>query len=56
MEAAGGQPVLIAPDAGTVQAFDHLDKADTFEATLTAASADADDFHRRYANRVDGGP
>jgi deglycase len=27
---AGGIPELIAPVAGTVQAFDHLDKADTF--------------------------
>jgi protease I len=36
--------VLIAPEKGTVQAFDHLDKAATFDATLTTADADAADF------------
>jgi protease I len=30
IEAAGGQPVLLATEAGEVQAFNHLDKADTF--------------------------
>lgn len=28
---AGWQPRLLAPEAGTVQAFNHLDPADTFE-------------------------
>jgi protease I len=31
VENAGAQPVLVAPETGKVQAFDHLDKADTFE-------------------------
>ncbi|MDW3216580.1 MAG: type 1 glutamine amidotransferase domain-containing protein [Ilumatobacteraceae bacterium] len=41
---AGGTPALIAPKPGKVQAFDHLDKADTFEATIAANDADAGDF------------
>jgi protease I len=41
---AGGQPVLIAPETGEVQAFEHLDKADTFEATVAASDANADDY------------
>jgi protease I len=41
---AGGEPVLIAPDAGEVQAFEHLDKADTFEAAAAVAEADPDDY------------
>lgn len=44
VEDAGGTPVLVAPDAGDVQAFDHLDKADVFEATMSAADADASDY------------
>jgi protease I len=41
---AGGTPVLVAPQAGKVQAFNHLDKADTFEASISAGDADAGDF------------
>jgi protease I len=41
---AGATPVLIAPDAGDVQAFDHLTAADTFEATVATADADPDDY------------
>ncbi len=41
---AGGQPVLLSPEAGSVQAFNHLDKADTFAVDLTVAEADLDDF------------
>ena len=44
VEEAGGEPELIAPDADTVQAFKHLDKADTFEATVAVADASADDY------------
>ena len=44
VESAGGTPRLVAPKSGTVQAFNHLDKADTFDVDVTAASADADDF------------
>ncbi len=41
---AGGEPELLAPDAGTVQGFEHLDKGDKFEATKAVADADADDY------------
>ena len=41
---AGGEPVLIAPETGAVQAFEHLDKGDTFEATVSASDASADDY------------
>lgn len=40
----GGTAVLVAPEAGTVQAFDHLDRADTFEATLSARGSDVGAF------------
>lgn len=44
IERAGGRPVLIAPKQGEVQAFDHLDKAETFQATVAASDADAGDY------------
>ena len=44
VEEAGGQPVLLAPKAGSAQAMNHLDKADSFEVDLTVAAADVDDF------------
>ncbi len=44
VERAGGQPVLIAPKAGTTQAMNHMDKADTFPVDRTTGEADADDF------------
>jgi protease I len=40
---AGGQPVLVSTQSGEVQAFNHLDKADTF-AVDTTADAGADGF------------
>ena len=44
VEQAGGTPELISLEPGTVQAFNHLDKGDTFAVDHTAADADA----RRY--------
>jgi protease I len=44
VEAEGGRPVLVAPEAGDVQAFDHLDKADRFRVDVTVAEADPDRF------------
>jgi protease I len=44
VEQAGGEPVLIAPEKGEVQAFNHLDKADTFDATAAVDDAGADDY------------
>jgi protease I len=37
---AGGQPELVSLEEGTVQAFNHLDKADTFPVDRTVADAD----------------
>ncbi len=44
VEQAGGRPVLLAPESGTVQAFDHLDKADTFDVDQTLDGADPGTF------------
>src|SRR5918994_4756574 len=41
VEDAGGTPELISLEPGTVQAFNHLDKGDTFPVAHTAAEADA---------------
>jgi protease I len=41
---AGGTPKLVSAGAGDVQAFNHLDKADTFPVDVTLAEASADDF------------
>lgn len=44
VETAGGTPRLVAPRGGNVQAFNHLDKADTFPVDVTTEEADATDF------------
>ena len=44
VEQAGGQPVLVAPEAGEAQAFNHLDKADTFPVDVTVGDARAGDY------------
>jgi protease I len=41
---AGGQPVLVATKAGQVQAFQHLDKADTFNVDKVTSEVHVDDF------------
>src|SRR4051794_40909476 len=41
---AGGQPELVAPQSGTVQAFNHLDKADTFPVDRTTSEVSVDDY------------
>ena len=41
---AGHQPVLLAPEAGEVQLFDHLDKAETRTVDVTVADADVADY------------
>jgi protease I len=41
---AGGLPVLLAPETGKAQAFNHLDKADTFEVDQAVGQADPADF------------
>jgi protease I len=40
VEKAGGTPKLLAPESGSVQAFNHLDKGDTFDVDQTVADAD----------------
>lgn len=42
--AAGGTPLLLAPDVGNAQAFNHLDKADTFPVDQVVGDAHAEDY------------
>ncbi|MGZ5320865.1 MAG: type 1 glutamine amidotransferase domain-containing protein [Solirubrobacterales bacterium] len=44
LEEAGAETVLIAPEAGEAQAFNHLDKADAFPVDVTAVDADAAEY------------
>lgn len=41
---AGGTPVLISTDTGVIQAFHHLDKADTFEVDHVFSQVSEDEF------------
>jgi len=42
---AGGTPRLVSTDSGTVQGFQHLDKADTFDVDDTVDGKSARDYH-----------
>ena len=44
VEAAGHQPVLVSTDTGEVQAFNHLDKGDTFPVDVTVSGAEVGDY------------
>ena len=44
VEEAGGTPELLSTDSGEVQAFNHLDKADTFTVDRTVSEADASEY------------
>jgi protease I len=44
IEKAGGEPVLIAPEEGDVQAFNHLDKGSTFPVDETLEQAEPESF------------
>jgi protease I len=44
IEQAGGEPVLIAPESGEVQAFEHLDKSKTYPVDVTLGEADPGDY------------
>ena len=44
VQEAGGTPRLVSLEPGTVQAYNHLDKADTFRVDVTVADARAEDF------------
>ncbi len=41
---AGGEPVLVAPEPGLVQGFNHLDKADTFGVELLTSELEPSGF------------
>jgi protease I len=42
---AGGTPELLAPEPGVAQAFNHLDKADTFPVDRVIGDANPADYH-----------
>jgi protease I len=44
LEEAGATVELLAPEAGEAQAFNHLDKADTFPVDRPVGDADASDY------------
>jgi protease I len=44
VEQAGGKPELVSLEAGEIQAFDHLDKADTFPVDRVVSEASATDY------------
>lgn len=44
IERAGGEPVHVAPNAGDVQSFDHLDKSEVFQAAVASSDVDVDDY------------
>ncbi len=44
VEAEGGAPELISLEDGEIQAFNHLEKGDTFEVGRTVADAEPDDY------------
>jgi deglycase len=41
---AGAEAELLAPEAGEIQAFNHLDKGDTFEVDTVVGKADPDEY------------
>ena len=56
VEKAGGTPRLLSTTSGKVQAFNHLDKADTFAVDEVVGDADPDDVRRAGAARRRGEP
>jgi protease I len=44
VEKEGGSPELLSTDSGEIQAFNHLDKADTFPVDKTVSEVDAADY------------
>ena len=44
VEQASGSPELISLEEGEIQAFDHYDKADTFQVDRTVSDASVDDY------------
>jgi protease I len=44
VEGAGAAPELVSTESGEIQAFNHLDKADTFKVDKTVSNVSASDF------------
>ena len=44
VEEAGGKPELVSIESGEIQAFNHLDKADTFTVDKTVGDADVGEY------------
>src|SRR3954463_4508204 len=44
LEEAGAEPDLVSFEAGTIQAFEHIDKGDTRKVDATLGDADPDDY------------
>jgi protease I len=44
VRAAGAEVQLLAPETGEIQAFDHLDRADTFPVDRAVGEASADEY------------
>jgi protease I len=44
VESEGGKPELVSTEEGEVQAFNHLDKADTFKVDRTVTEADVGEY------------
>jgi deglycase len=44
VEGEGGTPELLSTEEGEIQAFNHLDKADTFKVDKTVSGASASDY------------
>jgi protease I len=44
VKAEGGQPELVSTDAGEIQAFNHLDRGDTFPVDRTVSDAAASEY------------
>ena len=44
VEESGAKPVLLSTQRGTVQAFNHLDKGDTFDVDVVVSAAEVADY------------
>nr|MCU1426742.1 intracellular protease, PfpI family [Actinomycetes bacterium] len=44
VQSAGARPLLVSMKPGTIQGFNHLDKADTFTVDLESSKANFDEF------------
>jgi protease I len=44
LEEAGAEPELVSFEAGTIQAFEHIDRGDTRKVDATLGDADPDDY------------